>query len=124
MYRPQHQLIASHLARLVPGAMFSDCGVGLATGSFRHAMFFLARLRDDGYISAVPGTDRLYCNVRIPGSTYDRLRPVLRLPTTMPTPVDLARRRRPLQPPSSKKLVVGGKRRKPGKRRKKGSAAR
>lgn len=125
--RPEHQLIAAHLGRLPPGAIFSDCGVGRATGSARHAMFFLARLRDDGYIDAVAGTDRLYRNVRVPESVYDRLRPILRLPSAIPTPVDVTRLKRPLRPPASRKRKMTGKlvatAKGHGKRRRKGLAA-
>ena len=125
--RPEHQLIAAHLGRLPPGAIFSDCGVGRATGSARHAMFFLARLRDDGYIDAIPGTDRLYRNVRVPESAYDRLRPILRLPSAIPTPVDVTRMKRPLRPPASRKRKMTGKlvatAKGHGKRRRKGLAA-
>lgn len=125
--RPEHQLIAAHLGRLPPGVIFSDCGVGRATGSARHAMFFLARLRDDGYIDAVAGTDRLYRNVRVPESVYDRLRPILRLPSAIPTPVDVTRLKRPLRPPASRNRKMTGKlvatAKGHGKRRRKGLAA-
>ena len=93
-FRPQHQLIASHLAGLSPGAIFSACGVARATGTSRHAMFLLWQLCQDGYIDAVPGTDRLYRRVRIPTETYERLRPILRLPSVAPRPVDVTKKLR------------------------------
>ena len=116
--RAQHQLIAVHLAGLAPGAFFSDCGVARVTGTPRHAMFLLWQLCRDGYIDSVPGTDRLYRNVRIPTATYDRLRPILRLPSTAPRPVDVSkklRRKRPCRHSGHAKTPKGP----PARRRKK-----
>jgi hypothetical protein len=118
--RAQHQLIAVHLAGLAPGAFFSDCGVARVTGTPRHAMFLLWQLCQDGYIDSVPGTDRLYRNVRIPTATYDRLRPILRLPSTAPRPVDVSkklRRKRPCRHSGHAKTPKGP----PARRRKRAS---
>ena len=119
--RAQHQLIAVHLAGLAPGAFFSDCGVARVTGTPRHAMFLLWQLCRDGYIDSVPGTDRLYRNVRIPTATYDRLRPILRLPSTAPRPGDGSkklRRKRPCRHSGHTKTPKGP----PARRRKKAAA--